>query len=173
MTNPAMSADPIANAQSLHYIAIEGVIGAGKTTLAKMLAGRLNADLLLEEFEDNPFLPNFYKEGGAYAFQTQLFFLLSRFRQQQSLTQIDLFHSFIISDYVFERDRIFASVTLNDSELKLYDQVSSVLQRNVPKPDLIVYLQSSVPVIPQHYAAGKNDGTIYYTRLFDPIERRI
>ncbi|HET7153185.1 MAG TPA: deoxynucleoside kinase [Candidatus Kapabacteria bacterium] len=131
-------------ATPLHYVAIEGVIGAGKTTLAKMLAPRLNAELVLEQFEDNPFLPLFYKEGGMHAFQTQLFFLLSRFKQQQEITQIDLFHSCMITDYVFERDRIFASVTLSESELKLYDQVSSVLQRNVPKPDLIVYLQSNV-----------------------------
>jgi len=131
-------------ATPLHYVAIEGVIGAGKTTLAKMLAPRLNAELVLEQFEDNPFLPLFYKEGGMHAFQTQLFFLLSRFKQQQEITQIDLFHSCMITDYVFERDRIFASVTLSESELKLYDQVSSVLERNVPKPDLIVYLQSNV-----------------------------
>ncbi len=131
-------------ATPLHYVAIEGVIGAGKTTLAKMLAPRLNAELVLEQFEDNPFLPLFYKEGGMHAFQTQLFFLLSRFKQQQEITQIDLFHSCMITDYVFERDRIFASVTLSESELKLYDQVSSVLARNVPKPDLIVYLQSNV-----------------------------
>ena len=135
---------PQLEAAPLHYIAIEGVIGAGKTTLTKMLASRLNSEVLLEQFEDNPFLPKFYLEGGAYAFQTQMFFLLSRFRQQQSLAQIDMFHSFIISDYVFERDRLFATVTLSESELKLYDQVASVLQRNVPKPDLMVYLQSNV-----------------------------
>lgn len=140
----AGSQSPKSSADELHYIAIEGVIGAGKTTLTKMLAARLNADILLEEFEDNPFLNDFYEDAGANAFQTQLFFLLSRFKQQQSLAQINLFQAMIVSDYVFERDRIFASVTLSESELKLYDQVSSVLQRNVPKPDLIVYLQSSL-----------------------------
>ena len=129
---------------SLRYIAIEGVLGAGKTTLATMLAQRLNAQLVLEHFEDNPFLVSFYQDPERFAFQTQLFFLLSRFKQQQTYSQMDLFQSCIVTDYVFERDRIFATVTLNESELKLYDQVAQVVERSVPQPDLIVYLQSSV-----------------------------
>ncbi len=129
---------------TLRYVAIEGVLGAGKTTLATMLARKLNAQLVLEHFEDNPFLPQFYQDPERYAFQTQLFFLLSRYKQQQSYLQMDLFQSCIVTDYVFERDRIFATVTLSESELKLYDQVASVLSRSVPQPDLIVYLQSSV-----------------------------
>ena len=87
----------------IHYIAIEGVIGVGKTTLAQMLSDKLRARLILEKFEENPFLPNFYKDPEHYAFQTQIFFLLSRYRQQQELFQADLFHSHIVSDYIFER----------------------------------------------------------------------
>ena len=128
----------------IRYIAIEGVIGAGKTTLAKMLSERLGARLVLEKFEENPFLPKFYEEPERFAFQTQIFFLLSRYRQQQDLFQADLFHSHVISDYIFEKDKIFAYLTLQDEELKLYESLLMTIEKNVPQPDLVIYLQSSV-----------------------------
>lgn len=128
----------------IRHIAIEGVIGAGKTTLAQMLSDRLGARLVLERFEENPFLPKFYEDPEHYAFQTQIFFLLSRYKQQQDLFQADLFHDFLISDYIFEKDKIFAYLTLADEELKLYETLLTAIERNVPTPDLVVYLQCSV-----------------------------
>jgi deoxyguanosine kinase len=128
----------------IRHIAIEGVIGAGKTTLAQMLCDRLGARLVLERFEENPFLPKFYEDPEHYAFQTQIFFLLSRYKQQQDLFQADLFQDFLISDYIFEKDKIFAYLTLADEELKLYETLLNAIERNVPTPDLVVYLQCSV-----------------------------
>ncbi|MCX7983491.1 MAG: deoxynucleoside kinase [Bacteroidetes bacterium] len=128
----------------IRYIAIEGVIGAGKTTLATMLAERLGAKLVLEQFEENPFLPKFYEDPERYAFQTQIFFLLSRYKQQQELFQVDLFHTHIVSDYIFEKDKIFAYLTLRDDELRLYESLLSAIEKNIPQPDLVIYLQSSV-----------------------------
>jgi deoxyguanosine kinase len=127
----------------IRHIAIEGVIGAGKTTLANMLCERLGARLVLERFEENPFLPKFYEDPEHFAFQTQIFFLLSRYKQQQALFQADLFHDFLISDYIFEKDKIFAYLTLADEELKLYEALLTAIERNVPTPDLVVYLQCS------------------------------
>ena len=117
----------------IHYIAIEGVIGVGKTTLAQMLADKLGARFVLENYENNPFLPNFYKDPEHYAFQTQIYFLLNRYRQQQELFQADLFHSHIVSDYIFEKDKIFAYLTLRDDELKLYENLLSTYRKNYSK----------------------------------------
>lgn len=127
----------------LYYIAIEGVIGAGKTSLTKKLAERLNAITVLENPEENPFLEDFYRDPARYAFQTQIFFLLSRFKQHQDFPQPDLFHKMIIADYFFPKDKIFASLTLSDAELKLYEAVINLLEPKVPIPDLVIYLQSS------------------------------
>ena len=128
----------------IRHIAIGGVIGVGKTTFAQMLSERLGARLVLERFEENPFLPKFYEDPEHYAFQTQIFFLLSRYKQQQDLFQADLFHDFLISDYIFEKDKIFAYLTLADEELKLYETLLGAIERNIPTPDLVVYLQCSV-----------------------------
>jgi deoxyguanosine kinase len=126
------------------YIAIEGVIGAGKSSLAKKLAEKLNAKLIEEEFETNPFLEKFYGDRKRFAFQTQMFFLINRFKQQQELNQEDLFSDFIVSDYIFAKDKIFAYLNLSSDELKLYENIFPTLQRDLRKPDLVVYLQSSI-----------------------------
>lgn len=129
---------------SIKYIAIEGVIGAGKTTLAQKLKEELNARLVLEQFEVNPFLEKFYSDRKRYAFQTQMFFLVNRYKQQQDLNQENLFSEFILADYIFEKDRIFAYLNLQGEELKLYESIFPLLYQNLRKPDLVVYLQSSV-----------------------------
>jgi len=129
------------------YIAVEGPIGVGKTSVAKSLGDRLNARLILEEAEGNPFLKGFYDDARRYAFQAQLFFLLSRYRQQQMVRQSDLFHSVTISDYMFEKDRLFAGLNLTDDELLLYDRVQQFFAVRVPKPDLIVFLQADTDTL--------------------------
>ena len=139
------------------FIAIEGVIGAGKTTLANLLAERHSGKLVLEQFEENPFLPKFYEEKERYAFQTQLAFLASRFKQQQKMTNRDLFDEFIISDYIFEKDRIFASLNLDDDELALYDNIFGIMAGISAKPDLVIYLQSSVDRLMQNISQRGRD----------------
>ena len=126
------------------YIAIEGVIGAGKTSLAKKLKERLNAELIVEQFETNPFLEKFYLDRKRFAFQTQMFFLINRFKQQQELNQENLFTDYYVCDYIFDKDRIFAYLNLSGEELKLYESIFPLLARSLRKPDLVVYLQSSV-----------------------------
>jgi deoxyadenosine/deoxycytidine kinase len=125
------------------YIAIEGVIGAGKTSLAQKLAKWYGAHPVMEEFETNPFLGDFYTDRKRYAFQTQIFFLLSRFRQQGQLRQYDLFHSKIISDYMFQKDRIFATTNLSDAEMKLYDGLAHIMEQQIAIPDFVIYLKTS------------------------------
>ena len=131
------------------YIVVEGVIGVGKTSLTKLLSTRTNGRLNLEVVEENPFLSQFYQDRSAYAFQTQIFFLLSRFRQQQKLFQHDLFSSNLISDYLFAKDRIFANLNLSDDELGLYNQLATILEQRVVKPDLVIYLQARTSVLLQ------------------------
>ena len=125
-----------------YHIAVEGTIGVGKTSLAKILGERLEAKLILEEFEENPFLVDFYKDAERFAFQTQLFFLLSRYRQQQELQQTDLFTKALVSDYMFIKDRLFAALNLNDKEMGLYNSVARILEKNVSFPDMVIFLQS-------------------------------
>lgn len=127
----------------IRYVAIEGVIGVGKTSLATMLGERFGARVVLERFEENPFLERFYEDPEHYAFQTQIFFLLSRYKQQQELFQADLFHDMLITDYIFEKDKIFAYLNLQDDELRLYETVVSVIEKNILTPDLVIYLQAS------------------------------
>lgn len=129
----------------INYIAVEGVIGAGKTSIASLLADRLTAKLILEDFENNPYLAKFYEKPSEYAFRTQIFFLIERYTQLQQLHQKELFDSYIISDYLFEKDKIFAYMNLSDDELKLYENIVQSLDRNIVSPDLVIYLQSSVP----------------------------
>ena len=129
----------------LRFIAVEGVIGAGKTTLCTMLGETLGARTVLERFEENPFLKDFYRDPERYAFQTQIFFLLTRYKQQRELFQADLFQRFLVTDYIFEKDKIFAYLNLQDEELKLYETLVGSIEHNIPTPDLVLYLQSSVP----------------------------
>ena len=126
----------------LQYLVIEGVIGVGKTTLTKMLVEYFNARIVLEQHDKNPFLEDFYRDPEHYAFQTQLFFLLNRYRQQQSIPQRDLFQQMLISDYLFAKDKIFAYLTLEARELQLYEKMLPLLERDIPQPDLVVYLKS-------------------------------
>ena len=125
-----------------YHIAIEGTIGVGKTSLAKVLGELIDAKLILEEFKENPFLVEFYKDSERYAFQTQLFFLLSRYRQQQQLQQTELFTKTLISDYMFVKDRLFAALNLNDKEMSLYNSVARILEKSVSSPDMVIFLQS-------------------------------
>lgn len=136
--------------REIKYIAIEGVIGAGKTSLAKLLGERLNAKVVLEQYYENPFLEKFYENRERYAFQTQIFFLLSRYKQQMELLQIDLFHEYLVTDYIFDKDKIFAHINLKGDELKLYEMLVSMLEKNIPVPDLVIYLQSSVERLMQN-----------------------
>ncbi|MEE2765753.1 MAG: deoxynucleoside kinase [Candidatus Neomarinimicrobiota bacterium] len=138
--------------RNLYYIALEGPIGVGKTSLAQMLSRELGARLILEDFEDNPFLPDFYNDPERFAFQTQLFFLLQRYRQQQELRQVDMFQKLLVTDYMFVKDRLFASLNLNEKEMQLYDTVANLLERNVIKPDLVIYLQADTDLLMKNIA---------------------
>ena len=134
--------------KNIHFMAIEGVIGVGKTSLARAICERWNAMFIEENFAENPFLPKLYENRSAYAFQTQLFFLLDRFKQlQNSALQSDLFHDLLVSDYTFDKDRIFASQNLTENEMTMYDQVSNALNHDIRKPDYVVYLQASVSTL--------------------------
>src|SRR6476646_7093431 len=125
------------------YIVIEGVIGVGKTSLSRLLSERLSARLVLEEVEENPFLKDFYRDRERYAFQTQMHFLFSRYQQQRALRQLELFSERMVSDYLFQKDRIFASLNLSDKELALYERLVGWLELDVMKPDVVVYLQAA------------------------------
>ncbi len=152
------------------YIVVEGVLGVGKTSLCEQLAKALNARLVLEDAEGNPFLKKFYQDARGYAFQTQIFFLLNRYRQQMELAQGDLFRRSLVCDYLFAKDRIFAYLTLDENELNLYERLCSLLQDQVLKPDLVIYLQASTEVVQQRLARRgrafeKNLGRDYLERL--------
>ena len=127
----------------LRHIAVEGPIGVGKTSLVGLLAKRFSGTQILEDAA-NPFLADFYAGKKGAAFQTQMFFLLSRYRQQQEIAQIDLFRNLVIADYTFAKDKIFAYLTLNDAEIALYDKLYATLAASVPRPDLVVHLTASV-----------------------------
>ena len=143
--------------RNLNYVAIEGAIGVGKTSLAKLLSDILGAKLVLEKFEENPFLSEFYDDPVRFAFQTQLFFLLQRYQQQQELRQVDMFHNLLISDYMFIKDRLFASLNLDEKEMSLYDSIANMLERNVINPDLIIYLQADTNTLMKNIAKRGRD----------------
>jgi deoxyguanosine kinase len=133
--------------RSARYIVIDGPIGVGKTSLATLLAPDLNARLIFERAEENPFLTDFYHDPARFRFQTQIFFLMSRFAQQEEFSQHDLFNQVTISDYLFAKDRIFAYLNLNDHELALYEQIYKMIEPKVVRPDLVIYLQADTETI--------------------------
>ena len=138
------------------FIAVEGPIGVGKSSLVDLLATRFNAVKVLEKIE-NPFLRDFYREKQGSAFQTQLFFLLNRYMQQRDLSQHDLFQQFTLCDYIFAKDKIFAYLNLDDSELMLYEKLYALLSENVPRPDLVIYLQASTQVLTERIRKRHRD----------------
>jgi deoxyguanosine kinase len=139
------------------YIAVEGPIGVGKTSLTRMLASALGGDILLEQTDDNPFLEKFYQDRRRYAFQTQLFFLTTRYQQQKDLNQLDLFQRMIVSDYLFDRDRIFAHINLDKDELRLYDEIYALLEARITRPDLVILLQARPEILKERIRArGKH-----------------
>ena len=130
--------------EHLRYMAVEGAIGVGKSALARLLAQRYNARLVLENLDENPFLELFYRDPSRWGFQTQVAFLASRFRQQKAMMTLDLFHQGIVSDYSFFKDRIFAHLNLSGDDVRLYESLYTLMEPNTPRPDLVIYLQSSI-----------------------------
>jgi deoxyguanosine kinase len=129
------------------YVVVEGPIGAGKTSLARRLAQQCSAHALLEQPDDNPFLARFYRDSARYALATQMFFLFQRVQQLTELKQLDLFQSAIVSDFLLEKDRLFARLTLADDELRLYEQMHDQLKPSAAVPDLVIYLQAPVETL--------------------------
>ena len=152
------------------YIVVEGPLGVGKTTLARLLAEEFNARAVFEQVEDNPFLKKFYDDPRAYAFQTQLFFLLSRYRQQRALMQQDLFAQQTVADYLFAKDQIFAQANLEPDELALYRQLFGLLDARLPKPDLVIYLQARGDVLIERLRKRDRD---YERRIASEYVQRI
>ena len=146
------------------FIAIEGAIGAGKTSLVNLLGEQYSARLILEDTDSNPFISKFYEDIEAYSFQTQVFFLLSRYNQYMQLAQRDLFDSVVVIDYLFQRDKVFARLNLGDNEYSLYEQIFSLIDAKVPKPDLVIYLQASTEVLQERVAKRGRE----YEAFMDP-----
>lgn len=134
------------------YLVVEGPIGVGKTTLVRALAERLNARTVLEVFEENPFLERFYEDRERFAFPTETFFLMSRFHQQELFAQEDLLRRYAVSDYLFQKCRLFASFTLSPTEFQLFGQLYDVLSRHVPAPDLVLHLHAPIPTLLERIA---------------------
>ena len=146
------------------FIAIEGSIGAGKTSLAKLLGKQFDAKVFLEKDEENPFIEKFYQDQESHAFHTQIFFLLSRYNQYLDLAQRDLFNSVFIIDYLFQRNRIFSNLTLKGHEIQLYDQIYNLLPQKTPKPDLVIFLQANTSVLLDRVEKRDRD----YESFIDP-----
>ncbi len=140
-----------------NYIAVEGPLGVGKTSLAILLAERIHGRTILEDAEDNPFLASFYKDPRRFAFQTQLFFVLRRFQRQEEINQIDLFKRVVVSDFLFDKDRIFARLNLDDREFGLYQQVFNLLKVKSAKPDLVIFLQARTDVLKERIRKRNRD----------------
>jgi len=179
----APSPNPLTNARLQldsselpRYIAIEGPIGAGKTTLAKKLAETFHYPLLLEPVSENPFLTDFYREARSNALPTQLFFLLNRARQIGELAEDDLFHPTLVADFLIEKDRLFAQINLDQDELQLYEQIYRKLDINAPPPDLVIYLQAPVNILSERIkrrgiASEQYIEQEYLTRLINAYTR--
>ena len=140
-----------------NYIAVEGPLGVGKTSLALLLAERIHGRTILEDAEDNPFLASFYGDPRRFAFQTQLFFVLRRFQRQEEINQIDLFKRVVVSDFLFDKDRIFARLNLDDREFGLYQQVFNLLKVKSAKPDLVIFLQARTDVLKERIKKRNRD----------------
>jgi len=155
----------------LHYIAVDGPIGVGKTTLVELLARRFDGVKLLEDVE-NPFLPSFYEDRPGAAFQTELYFLLSRFKQQQDVAQRNLFDRLMVADYTFPKNRIFAYLNLSDDELMLFDKLYTLLEPQLAVPDLVIYLVANLEICMARIEKRRRDfernmSTEYMTELID------
>ena len=129
------------------FISVEGVIGVGKTSLATLLSKALNGKVLLEEADENPFLPKFYEDPERFSFATQVFFLLSRYNSLKSIIHREIFSKVVISDYMFAKDRIFATVNLKENELNLYNKIYNLIEKDIPYPDLVIFLQADVETL--------------------------
>jgi deoxyguanosine kinase len=148
------------------YVVVEGPLGVGKTSLAQLLAERINAKAILEETEENPFLTNFYGDPRRFAFQTQIYFLLKRFQKQEEIHQIDLFKRTVISDFLFDKDRVFARINLDDGEFSLYEQVFQLLKATVIKPDLVIFLQARTDILRERIRKRDRDYEKSITRRY-------
>lgn len=146
------------------FIAVEGAIGAGKTSLVSLLEQQYGARVILEENDSNPFIAKFYEDQETYSFQTQIFFLLNRYNQYMELAQRDLFNSVVVIDYLFQRDKIFAQLNLEDHEYRLYEQIFNLLVPKAPKPDLVIFLQASTEVLMERVSKRGRD----YEAFMDP-----
>ena len=146
------------------FIAVEGAIGAGKTSLARLLGRQYDARLLLEKDEENPFIGKFYEDRASYSFQTQIFFLLNRYNQYLSLAQRDLFDSVVLIDYLCHRDRVCAQLNLENHELRLYEQIYDLLKGKVPSPDLVIFLQADTDVLRRRVEKRNRE----YEAIIDP-----
>jgi deoxyguanosine kinase len=173
MAMPILNTD---EARLPRFVAVEGPIGVGKTTLARKLSETFRYPILLEPAAENPFLDRFYREGGRHALPTQLFFLLHRAQQLAQLAHGDLFHPVLVADFLIQKDRLFAEITLDPNELQLYDQIYQKLAINTPTPDLVVYLQAPTNVLIERVRrrgvpAEQHISGEYLTALIDSYTR--